>query len=88
MSRYELPGRGKVFTYSVVHDPPPGLETQKPYVVAIVEMDGGVRVTSQIVDCDPKDVRIDMPVEVAFRKLGEDGSAGIIHYGYKFRPTR
>jgi len=28
-----------------------------------------------------------MPVEATFRKLGQDGEAGVIHYGYKFRPA-
>jgi len=32
-------------------------------------------------------VKIGMQVEAAFRKLGQEGESGIIHYGYKFRPA-
>ncbi len=87
MERMKFGGRGKVVSYTVIHDAPKAFEIMKPYVLAIVEMDEGVRVTSQIIDAETADVKIGMLVESAFRKLGEDGEAGIIHYGYKFRPA-
>ncbi len=87
MERLKLGGRGKVVTYTVVHDAPKDFDMMKPYVLAIVEMEEGLRLTSQIIDVERGDVKIGMPVEVAFRKLGEEGEAGVIHYGYKFRPA-
>jgi len=87
MERVKLSGRGQVVTYSIVHDAPKDFEMMKPYVLAIVEMDEGVRMTSQIVDCENAEVKIGMRVETAFRRLGAEGEAGIIHYGYKFRPV-
>jgi len=87
MERFRLGGVGKVVTYTVIHEAPAQFEMQKPYVVAIVEMDEGVRITSQIIDADPSEVKIGMRVQTTFRKLGEEGEAGIIHYGYKFRPV-
>lgn len=87
MERLKLRGRGKVVTFTVVHDAPKAFEMMKPYVLAIVELDEGLRVTSQVIDVDPSEVKIGMPVESAFRKLGEEGEAGVIHYGYKFRPA-
>ena len=87
MERFRLRGAGKVVTFTVIHEAPAQFEMQKPYVVAIVEMDEGVRITSQIIDVDPSEVKIGMRVQTAFRKLGEEGDAGIIHYGYKFRPA-
>lgn len=87
MERMKLTGRGKVVTYTIVHDAPKAFDMMKPYVLAIVETDEGVRLTSQIIDVEPGEVKIGMPVEGAFRKLGEEGEAGIIHYGYKFRPA-
>ena len=87
MERVKLSGRGQVVTYSIVHDAPKEFEMMKPYVLAIVQMDEGVRMTSQIVDCENADVKIGMRVETAFRRLGAEGEAGIIHYGYKFRPA-
>lgn len=87
MERFRLGGGGKVVTYTVIHDAPAQFEMQKPYVVAIVEMDEGVRLTSQIIDVEPAEVTIGFRVRATFRKLGEEGEAGIIHYGYKFRPA-
>lgn len=87
MERVKLSGRGEVVTFTIIHDAPKAFEMMKPYALAIVQMEEGVRVTSQIIDCDPAAVKIGMRVESAFRKLGEDGEAGIIHYGYKFRPA-
>ena len=87
MERVKLRGHGKVLTYTVIHDAPKDFEMMKPYVLAIVEMDEGVRITSQVIDVEPGEVKIGMPVEAAFRKLGEEGEAGVIHYGYKFRPA-
>ena len=65
-------GRGTVFTYTVNRHPfnpavPP------PYVIAIVELDDqpGLRFTTNIVNCDPDEVAIDMPVRVLFEAVGE-----------------
>ena len=55
-----------------------------PYCIAIIELDEGPRVTSQIVDCEPEFVKPGMKVKSVFRKLGEDSESGILHYGTKF----
>jgi hypothetical protein len=70
-----------------VHVPPNGFEIQTPYVLAIVELEEGPRVTGQITDCNPGNVKIGDEVEIAFRHMGEEGKDGIIYYGYKFRPA-
>ena len=82
----KLKGTGEILTYAVVHDAPAAFEMQKPYVLAIIETEEGVRLTSQVIDVAPEDVRIGMRVQSVFRKLGQEGHAGVIHYGYKFRP--
>ena len=87
MSSMKLSGRGTIVSFTVVHDAPKDFDMMKPYVLAIVEMEEGVRLTSQVIDVERGEVTIGMPVESAFRKLGEEGDAGIIHYGYKFRPA-
>jgi uncharacterized OB-fold protein len=65
-------GRGTVFTFTVNHqryhpDVPP------PYVVAVVELaeQADLRLPTNIVDCDPDDVRIEAPVRVRFEQHGE-----------------
>lgn len=83
---YQLKGKGKIVSHTVVHVPPNGFEIQTPYVLAIVELKEGPRVTGQITDCNPGDVKIGDEVEIAFRHMGEEGKDGIIYYGYKFKP--
>ena len=87
MESVKLKGKGTVVSYTVIHEAPSQYEMMKPYVLAIIELEEGCRLTSQIIDVDPAKVRIGMPVEAAFRKLGQEGEAGIIHYGYKCRPA-
>ena len=63
-------GRGTVYSYTVVHRPPrPAFAV--PYVVAIVELEEGWHMLTNLVDCRPEDVRVGMPVEVSFRALSE-----------------
>lgn len=86
MTTYKLGGKGSVVTYTTIYDAPSQFDMQKPYVMAIIQMDEGVRLTSQLIDVKPEDVTIGMKVQATFRKLGQEGDAGVIHYGYKFRP--
>lgn len=88
MKTTQLSGKGTVVTYTTIYEAPSQFDMQKPYTMAIIEMDEGVRLTSQLIDVKPQDVKIGMKVQATFRKLGQDGAAGVIHYGYKFRPIR
>jgi uncharacterized OB-fold protein len=45
-----------------------------PYVAALIDLEEGVRVLSNIVDCDPRQVVVGAPVEVRWEPLG-DGRA-------------
>ena len=64
-------GRGVVYSYTVVHRPPnPAFEV--PYVVAIVELEEGFHMLSNLVGCDPAAVRVGMPVEVLFEPRGPE----------------
>ncbi len=84
---YQLRGKGEVVTYTVIRTPPEGFEMLSPYIMALVKLEEGPMITTQIVDVDVNEVYIGMPVEKVFRKIGEDGEAGLIYYGYKFRPA-
>ncbi len=64
-------GRGTVYSYVVHHHPPvPGKDL--PFVVALVELEEGVRVMGELLDADPETVHIGLPVEGAFLKIDED----------------
>ncbi|TAM84391.1 MAG: DNA-binding protein [Jatrophihabitans sp.] len=64
-------GRGTVFSYVVHHHPPvPGRTV--PFVVALVELEEGVRMLGGLVGVDPGEVRIGMAVEAALTRV-DDG---------------
>ncbi len=84
---FQLSGEGEVVTYTIVHEPAEGFEMQVPYALALVKTVEGPVLTGQVVDTDAKDVRIGLRVRATFRKLREEGKAGVIHYGYKFAPA-
>ncbi|MEM2093719.1 MAG: Zn-ribbon domain-containing OB-fold protein [Candidatus Bathyarchaeia archaeon] len=83
----EFSGKGSIYAHTVIRAPPKGFEYLAPYSVAIVQLDEGPRIISQIVDCDPEKVHIGMRVEACFRKLRDESPDGVIVYGFKFRPT-
>jgi uncharacterized OB-fold protein len=85
MEKLKLSGKGTVVSYSVVHEGLPAFQMQIPYTMAIIQLEEGARITGQIVDCCNCNVSIGSKVEAVFRKLGEEGKSGIIHYGYKFK---
>ena len=66
-------GRGTVFTWTVVgralH---PAFREDTPYAPTVVEMDEGVRLLSQVVDCPPDGLEIGMSVEVVFDDVTEE----------------
>ena len=64
----ESAGRGSVWTYTVTYqNRTPGFDGG-PYVLALVELEEGVKMFTNIVECDPAQVHIGMPVEVTFVK--------------------
>lgn len=64
-------GVGEVYSYTAHHHPPlPGKEL--PLVVALVELDEGVRVLGELPGVDPGEVRVGMEVEVGFHEVDED----------------
>ncbi|MGC2289596.1 MAG: Zn-ribbon domain-containing OB-fold protein [Thermoplasmata archaeon] len=86
MEPFQLSGDGEVVTYTVVHEAAEGFEMQVPYALAIVQTVEGPLLTGQIVNVVPEEVQIGLKVRATFRKLREEGRAGVIHYGYKFAP--
>lgn len=61
----EIPGKGAIYTYSTVHIPLAILEKEAPYTVAIVEIEGGCKVTGRIIVSSQDKFSIGAPVEVA-----------------------
>lgn len=66
----KVSGKGKVFNFNIVYRPgSAAYKDDVPYVFAIIQMDEGPHISSTIIDCDPIQVKIDMPVEVVFKDI-------------------
>ena len=85
---YSFSGRGEVYSYTTVYEPPAGYEESAPYTVALVKLEEGPLVTAQLTDLEEGRLEIGTPVEMVTRRLRSDGDErGLLVYGYKFRPV-
>jgi uncharacterized OB-fold protein len=75
-------GRGTVLSFTIVYRPvTQAFAIDVPYVVALITLDEGPQLMSNVVGCPPEQVRIGMPVEVTFEDWTEEISVP------KFRPV-
>ena len=67
-------GRGTLHTFTVVHRGARNFPLGPPYVIAIVALEEGPRLMTNLVDVepDPATIRIGMPVEVVFVDVATD----------------
>ncbi|WP_068178553.1 Zn-ribbon domain-containing OB-fold protein [Mycobacterium sp. UM_CSW] len=82
----ESTGRGVVYSFIMPKYPPlPFL--QYPYVVALIELDEGVRIVSNLCDIEPEAIEVGLPVEVFYEKFEAipSGDELVLH---QFRPVR
>jgi uncharacterized OB-fold protein len=74
-------GRGRVYSYTAIHQPQtPAFADDVPYLLAVVALEEGPLMLTNLVDCAPQDVTIDLPVRVHFEDASEEITL------YKFRP--
>ena len=84
-----MSGAGTLFTWVVVRQPfLPQLRDQVPFLTGLVAVaeDPSVRLAARIVECEPAELRIDMPLEVVFRPLSFGGVARRVPAPF-FRPA-
>ena len=83
LSWTESSGRGKVYSYSVTMA---GVEERftedLPFILALVDLEEGIRMMTNIINCKPEEVSIGMDVEVVFEDVTEDVSLP------KWRPVK
>jgi uncharacterized OB-fold protein len=83
-NRIPLDSGGTILSWTRVIDAPKGHEGFSPYIVALIELADGSRVTAQVVDSAPS---TGARVQACFRRVSIDGEDGIIEYGVKFKVT-
>ena len=75
-------GRAKVLSYTIIYRPvTQAFAGDVPYVVALVTLDEGPQMMTNIVGCEPEKVHIGMPVQVTFEDWTEEISVP------KFKPV-
>jgi uncharacterized OB-fold protein len=69
----EVSGRGTVYSYTVIRQNfSRSFKHLIPYVVALVDLAEGPRLMTNVVGCDPRDVRIGAPVQVRFEPVSDE----------------
>ncbi|MEJ2546043.1 MAG: Zn-ribbon domain-containing OB-fold protein, partial [Calditrichaceae bacterium] len=79
---YEFNGKGKLYSYTTLYQAPDRFDPMVPYVVGLIDLEEGVRVTAQVTDILPEDLEMGMDLEMVVRKIYADGDKGPILYGY------
>ncbi|HEX4196536.1 MAG TPA: Zn-ribbon domain-containing OB-fold protein [Caulobacteraceae bacterium] len=69
---FKATGRGFLYSYVINHRPRPDLGTE-PHSIAVVQLDEGPRMMTNIVGCPqtPEALKLDMPVEATFETFGD-----------------
>ena len=72
VSTFAASGRATLYSYVISHIPAPGLGP--PYSVAVVTLEEGPRLMTNIVGCDqtPEALTLDMPLEVTFEAQNDE----------------
>ena len=67
-------GKGKLYSYVISHRPAYGFDDFTPYVIAVVELDEGPRLMTNIigVEARPENLPVDLPVEVTWEQLDDE----------------
>jgi hypothetical protein len=79
----EASGRGKLYTFGIMHQQyHPAFADVIPYNYALVELEEGPRLVTNIVGCPHDELRIDMPVEAVFDDVSDETTL------VRFRPAR
>ncbi|MCH8225959.1 MAG: Zn-ribbon domain-containing OB-fold protein [Chloroflexi bacterium] len=80
---FRASGKGILWTYMINHRPVPGFEDDGPYAIAVVQLEEGPRMMSNIVGIEntPENLVLDMPLEVVFEDATEEISIP------KFKPA-
>jgi uncharacterized OB-fold protein len=74
-------GQGTIYSFTIVHRPVDPASFRAPYALAIVQLDEGPHLLTNIVDCEPNAVRIGMRVAVRFERIDDEISV------YPFAPV-
>jgi hypothetical protein len=76
-------GKGTLYTFALMHQLyHPGFADEVPYNIVQVDLEEGLRITSNVVGCSNDDLQIGMPLEVTFDDITDEVTLP------RFKPAR
>ncbi|MCG3170262.1 MAG: hypothetical protein CALGDGBN_01801 [Pseudomonadales bacterium] len=81
-----LRDRGRVHSFTTVHRSFPGVPV--PFVMAVVDLDGGPALRGTLRDAAAAELRFDLPVRVVFGDSGQRDASGAAWIAFSFVPDR
>lgn len=68
-----VPGTGTIASFTILHNPVlPAFADRVPFNAVVVELDEGPFLVSNVVDVDPADLAVGLPVTVTFLDLDDE----------------
>jgi len=83
LSDFKLSGKGEIVSFTTIHTASSRFEKNIPYIMAVIKLEEGPRIISQIIS-DKTNVEIGKKVCCVPRIISKDKKNGLILYGYKF----
>jgi len=81
MEWFEAPRQGKLLSYTMVTFAPESMSKYSPYIVAVAELEGGLRLLAQLTGVGPSSLKVGIPIQVVSHQVSEDRVV------YKFKPV-
>ncbi len=77
----DIPAWVKTFTADML-----SVSVDPPAIYGMVQFDGGGRLTADFTDCELDDLKVGLPVKMAFKRKGQDPERGFVNYFWKAVP--
>jgi uncharacterized protein len=87
LDKADLSTRGKIWTFTIARQTPPGSWIEAPYAIAVVELPEKVAIRAVLTDVDLDAVKVGMDVEIVLAKMKVNDEGNDV-MSYKFRPVK
>jgi 3-hydroxy-3-methylglutaryl CoA synthase/NAD(P)-dependent dehydrogenase (short-subunit alcohol dehydrogenase family)/putative sterol carrier protein len=77
----DMPARVKTFTADML-----SVSVDPPAIYGMVQFEGGGRLMTDFTDCELDDLKVGLPVQMAFKRKGVDQERGFVNYFWKAVP--
>ncbi len=77
----DVPARVKTFTADML-----SVSVDPPAIYGMVQFEGGGRLIADFTDCELDDIKVGLPVQMAFKRKGVDPERGFVNYFWKAVP--